>query len=1070
MRVATRVSLGLLVCTLTAPLFAADDWRAVDYSTLVDGRRLSHSGEPVAALLKKLAGRPLPAPGEGRDDTTAHILLDPLLEPYAFVLPDALDALNPPADPPFVEVGSLWQPGEAQPAWVELLRARSMILESDGRGRLRAILPADPMAPGTTDSESAARAAWTNAWPVIRHALAAERRRLAAQAKDRPESHPLDVSVYAFRHFPARTRFELGLHPYHVTVSDTRPTGDRPPLDLAAWSRFIDKGRVLEGARLTPDGGVRLFGGEAAAAPTIFGRPVSLADFAVAYRAVFHGGVGEPYMSLDRGLSPHMSLVNYGGRLRDTALGMVSLLCDVRFKTFSQGIDPVTGGDVREALRQKIPGFRAHVERLAADARSASSSGQQTRFWFYPDSVEIVLSNRGDLMALARARMTAASERVEAATMQPIKGEDPPWTRDTMVEINQDYDALAGFFPELGELDEAVRLLSLFTWLRQAKESGLPTPELDSLLAVELPALETPRRYPQFLAFDALPPAGSQAPVVVLDRAPLAAALEDLSAPGGTPLPAQRRFRRAVAALDKRAPDQAALAKELESVRPDETEETILDVLAYKAERLRMHRLSLTSLTAGELAPLQKRSQSGEALRVFSLGIGGLDLGMTSSLARASRRGGRLNFATALAGLLVADAGAAGGSEPSTSPAAVPNAQAPREEWRQDPASLPLVETPVHGAPSGAVRVEKGAGATRGARFVQLVYGADGDSPRSRKLVLDASGHVQEFERLEDGRLLRYGLAARGGEIVAQLLPAAPGAPAAAPAAPGPGRLVIQPLAAADETPSVKLRLRRGDGPTSEQDIPRQELQLLVLGRDAGPSRDNPENSIRGLTAAVGAENSVMFAAGGDESRSPCEHAAPPIPGEEDAPTLARAFNRWWSAAGAAPRRSAVAGADPAASPGRWARSPAPGAGALLLAPEDAFPASSARLRAELTGAWKSGPVAAAPPAKVASNVVVLASAEPPALLGARLRNLAPSPALKGKLLAVLSFGGPIRRDLPASLLAEGGLAALGVAEAPPAGQSRWMHDLLEFDAALVKPAAADRRVEDVPGPFLWYY
>ena len=74
----------------------------------------------------------------GRDRTAQRTsrprLLDPLLEPYAFVLPDALDSLSPTRGKFHAEIGSLWQPGAAQPAWVELLRARRFVVESDGGG------------------------------------------------------------------------------------------------------------------------------------------------------------------------------------------------------------------------------------------------------------------------------------------------------------------------------------------------------------------------------------------------------------------------------------------------------------------------------------------------------------------------------------------------------------------------------------------------------------------------------------------------------------------------------------------------------------------------------------------------------------------------------------------------------------------------------------------------------------------------------------------------------------------------------------------------------------------------
>ena len=131
-----KITLGLLVILISASsTFAAapDTWVEIHYGAIVDGRRLSHSGESVESLLENLGGRPLPAPGERPADALAYRLLDPLLEPYAFVLSDALDSLGPAPDPPMVEVGHLYIPGARQPAWAELLRSRRWIVESDGK-------------------------------------------------------------------------------------------------------------------------------------------------------------------------------------------------------------------------------------------------------------------------------------------------------------------------------------------------------------------------------------------------------------------------------------------------------------------------------------------------------------------------------------------------------------------------------------------------------------------------------------------------------------------------------------------------------------------------------------------------------------------------------------------------------------------------------------------------------------------------------------------------------------------------------------------------------------------------
>ena len=248
------------------PAAGLPDWVQIDYSALVDRRRLSHSGESIGTLLKALEGRPVPPPGERPADLKAHMLLDPLLEPYAFVLPDALDSLLSAPQPPMVEVGGLWQPGETQPAWAELLRSRHFLVESNGEGRLRLFLPLrpeqfqqPPAAPrGTSDpsqqltspagparslpsSTAAAEQAWKSAWPVLRHIFAAEKRRLARQASNRHEDHPLDVEAHAYAHLPASSMFLLGMQPFRKQVMDTKPAEERITLDLAALQSFLDR-------------------------------------------------------------------------------------------------------------------------------------------------------------------------------------------------------------------------------------------------------------------------------------------------------------------------------------------------------------------------------------------------------------------------------------------------------------------------------------------------------------------------------------------------------------------------------------------------------------------------------------------------------------------------------------------------------------------------------------------------------------------------------------------------------------------------------------------------------------
>jgi hypothetical protein len=77
---------------------------------------------------------------------------------------------------------------------------------------------------------------------------------------------------------------------------------------------------------------------------------------------------------------------------------------------------------------------------------------------------------------------------------------------------------------------------------------------------------------------------------------------------------------------------------------------------------------------------------------------------------------------------------------------------------------------------------------------------------------------------------------------------------------------------------------------------------------------------------------------------------------------------------------------------------------------------------------------------------------------------------MSGKVLAVASLAGPIRPDLPASLLAEGKLAALGTYDVGPVGRTRAVHAAEGFARAVAEASSKGRRVEELSGPFTWYY
>jgi hypothetical protein len=1067
----------------------AEEWAIVEYGELINARQLSHSGEPVGLLLNRLGGRPVPPPGQRQGDLTYHKLLEPLLEPYAYVLSDLLDGIETPPSYPLIELGGLWHPGEPQPAWVELLRSRHFIVESDGRGSLRVILPWQASGdPRQRPSATAAEESWKRSWPVLRHVMAAERKRLSMPGmSEGAEASPpptLNVRVYPYVHLQARSTFVVGLQPHTVAVDSTLPTGDQPPLELNELQAFLDSGWTLEGARLDGEGGFLPLGSRREGGASFAGRKLTLAELAVAFRAIAYGGLAEPFMSLDRGYSPWQSLVTYAGRLQDTSLGEVSLYCDVRFKTFSMGLGIDEGVDLRDEMRRVAPSFKTHIEQFSADPASASVQAQQTRLWFYPDQVDLTVSPQGDLLAMRDVRMTAASERVNDESLTPTAGQQPPWTIKTVSSINRDYDALTEVFPELADLDQVVRLLSLFTWVEQARNSGLTVPDFDALLAVELPATPTPRTFPQMLAFNALPAVGTQSRVDAFDRVEVGDALERLNPRQGEVLDAQTRLRRALSALDRRLADEKRLIDSLAAVDLSKLTDGEIDMLAYRAQRLRMHRTVLATLQGGDAESLEQRRRSGETPRVFSLGIGGLDLGMDKALSRARSRS--MGLVGAGSSLPTANPSRALLQQSASGALRVP---APiKQAWQRDPDGLPLATMPAHGLQSGLRStfdggwlVQKpgtsGSDANSADDSAQLfsVYSAESSEAGARRLFLGDDGRPVRFERLDRGRWLRYQFERSGQQLKVVLdRTAETVAPTPVTATELPSGLAQLRLDTAglnsSASAALDLELRSATAGPLNATTPRWVLQRLVMGREADAANDPTLPGVAPLPPQLGEVEALMVVAHDRALRRPWEPRAEVIAGEQDPIRVAAAIDRWWDQPqlrGTVPD-GAFVGVDPTLSGQRWSRAPKVGRDALLVLPEGAFAAGSEPLRQALTEAWQ-GRVSATADPSADENLVIIIGDESPGRFARRLREIAALPKMENKLLAGWSLAGPLRDDLAAWIVQESGVAGFGVASGSVL-ERRDATENLAAIAADLKRAKQARRVEAIPTPFLWFF
>jgi hypothetical protein len=187
------------------------------------------------------------------------------------------------------------------------------------------------------------------------------------------------------------------------------------------------------------------------------------------------------------------------------------------------------------------------------------------------------------------------------------------------------------------------------------------------------------------------------------------------------------------------------------------------------------------------------------------------------------------------------------------------------------------------------------------------------------------------------------------------------------------------------------------------------------------------------------------------------------LPGETDPIVVARAIAAWDPAG-----PPVVVGTDPAKSPARWAASSAPRGSAILVLPRDGFPGHAEASRGRLAAAWTAGAVLDEVPATVSVALVVIVSHEAPDAFAARIRAVARRPAMRGKLLAAWGVSGPLRADVPAWILAQGEIAALGLG-APTVLATRDIEEQMASFARALEDAP-DRAVERIAGPFLWFY
>ncbi len=441
-------------------------WLSISYANLLDTDSIIRTGQNLGSAL---------------GDAKLRNAVQPFVDSYSQLLPAVIEIVQGPDQIPCHNVLDFFPSGERQPAWVAILRGGRIHIVTDDKNHAKVFLLGDDP-----------KQAYSQNYSVIRHCLSM----LCGIGNGN-----LNVDVFAYHNEYASSELRLNTKPYSFRANafDSRKVS----LDLDALVAFFAESPELQGAVLKKDQGLILYGSQGPK-QTLAGKPIELSDLAVAYRAVFHSGDNQAFISLDPNKDPTKATVNFGGFLENTRLGSVALEADKRFKTITSGLDPNSSRDLRNYTRNHVPSFLSVAERdLLSGEQSASGQWIGTRFWYYPDAIGVDSDLNWEYAVITNPRFTADAERSREDFASPEEFERKkrntlsPSIRENIDDLNRNYAKYAHAFPEIAELATVARLMGLCSWLFKAKPSW---PDLDELLAVELPRCKTEVERTQLIA------------------------------------------------------------------------------------------------------------------------------------------------------------------------------------------------------------------------------------------------------------------------------------------------------------------------------------------------------------------------------------------------------------------------------------------------------------------------------------------------------------------------------------------------------------------------------------------
>ncbi len=441
----------------------SSNWVTISYGGLVNRSILTHSGETVGEIIRKIPNY--------TDDLKGQV--QQYLEPYSILCHDVLLSTVSPDTLPLVNILAHYPVCSEQPAWVDLFReGHFQIYYNTNLVRL--------FLKGSNPKTS-----FEKYHSVLRHPV--------QDIINSSHTSIENVEVYVFKNDYAKTEIRLNTIPSVFKVNELDLSPKRKSIDLTSIEYFLNQGVILEAVEVDANKDLYLYGRKASG-QTLAGYPISISDIAVIYRSIFHYGYNAPYISLDKHEDNRYAKVNFGGHFENTHAGHVVLEADKLFKALSTGLDPNTHKLVKSKITKEVPNFLTEDERgLLEDIGEGHT---QIRYWFYPDSIGTVTD--GSIGAVLTHQFLADVERME----KDINVNVGNAVRKTIDHLNNNFSQYERAENTFKELSTVGRIMALVNWLKGMNMDDRI--ELDDLLSVKIPAFTTLKRTKKMLAVTAI--------------------------------------------------------------------------------------------------------------------------------------------------------------------------------------------------------------------------------------------------------------------------------------------------------------------------------------------------------------------------------------------------------------------------------------------------------------------------------------------------------------------------------------------------------------------------------------